>query len=159
MGHRNHHLYFWHLSDKMGILDDVLNTLSYEVAADSDNVRTNAQEVVTKRKRMSEDQEEKQHKKSFRNKVGTSLAYIALNDKAKELRMDEEKLDKYGLVFMDLEDDMDLRREQFYSSRIHYLKDRIHQHQTDIERMRKEIGLPVDDEEEEDDDVEEEGDE
>ena len=159
MGHRNHHLHFWHLSDKMGILDDVLNTLSYEVAADSDNVRTNTQEVVTKRKRMSEDQEEKQHKKSFRNKVGTSLACIALNDKAKELRMDEEKLDKCELVFMDLEDDVDLRREQFYSSRIHHLKDRIHQHQTDIERMRKEIGLPVDDEEEEDDDVEEEGDE
>jgi len=143
----------------MGILDEVLNTLSYEVAADSDNVRTNTQEVVTKRKRITEDEEEKKHKTIFRKKVGTSLAYIALNDKAKELRMDEDKLEKYQLLFFDTDDDIDLRKEQFYRNRINVLEDRVLQHQADIERMRKEIGLPVHHDEEGGDQEEEAEDE
>lgn len=154
MGHRNHHLYLWHLADKMGILDEVLNTLSYEVAVDSDNVRTNTAEVVTKRKRITEDEEEKTHKKNFREKVGASLSYIALNDKSKELQMDEEKLDKHELILLELDDEfVDVRKEQFCRMRIDYLRERIHQHHEDIKRMRKEVGLHVveseDDEEEE----------
>ena len=159
LGHKSHHLFLWHLSDKMGILNDVLNTLSPEVAADSDNVRTDTSQVQNKRKRPGDDEEEKKHKRSFREKVGSSLAHIALNDKMKELRLDEEKLDRYELAIFDLEDEegevSDVRKEQFYRTRINFLTDRIHTHQQDINKMRKDVGLAVegdsDNEEEEDD--------
>jgi len=98
LSHKSHHLFLWHLSDKMGILNDVLHTLSPEVAADSDNVRTDTLQVQNKRKRPGDDEEEKKHKRSFREKVRSSLAYVALNDKMKELRLVEEKLDRYELA-------------------------------------------------------------
>jgi len=65
MGHRNHHLCLWHLADKRGILDEVLNTSSHEVAVDLENVQTNTAEVVTKRKRITKDKEERNWSFSF----------------------------------------------------------------------------------------------
>jgi len=151
MGHKSHHLHLWHLSDKMGILNDVLNALSPEVAADSDNVRTDAAQVQNKRKRPGEEDEaEKKHKKNFRDNVGTSLACIALNDKMKELRLDEEKLDRCELALMDMDDGDDIRKEAFCRGRINWLQERVHLHHQDITRMRKEIGLPAADGNEDD---------
>jgi hypothetical protein len=37
-GQRFHHLYFWYLADLMGVLKNVLNVLSPEVAGDTDKI-------------------------------------------------------------------------------------------------------------------------
>jgi hypothetical protein len=74
LGLKIHHLYLWHLSDKMGVLKNVLNVLSKEVAVDSDNIPSGLSLTQKKRKSaVSSDEEKEAHKKHYREGVLTSL--------------------------------------------------------------------------------------
>jgi hypothetical protein len=75
-GLKVHHLYLWHLSDKMGVLKNVLNVLSKEVAVDGDNIPSGLSQTQKKRKSPPAsvpDEEREEHKKQFRNGVLASL--------------------------------------------------------------------------------------
>jgi hypothetical protein len=80
LGQRFHHLYFWHLADIMGVLKNVLNVLSPEVSADTDNIPDNT--VTTQKSRrgrsISDDErdEDRSAKKKFRMGVQSSLKTI-----------------------------------------------------------------------------------
>jgi hypothetical protein len=81
IGQRFHHLYFWHLADLMGVLKNVLNVLSAEVAADTDTVpreTTSTQRSRVKRSSptVDEEQEERRAKKKFREALELSLKDI-----------------------------------------------------------------------------------
>jgi hypothetical protein len=77
LGLKVHHLYLWHLSDKMGVLKNVLNVLSKEVAVDGDNIPSGLSQTQKKRKSPPvasvQDEESEQSKKHFRDGVLTSL--------------------------------------------------------------------------------------
>lgn len=45
LGHCIHHLYLWHLSDEMGVLSNVLNKLSKNVATESSKVPADTAQV------------------------------------------------------------------------------------------------------------------
>ena len=71
---RDHLLYLWHLIDMHGILENVLNVLSKDVAVDSDGkIRIGAQETQTKRRATIEKEEEKREQKKLRKDVGTAM--------------------------------------------------------------------------------------
>jgi cytoskeletal protein RodZ len=77
LGQRFHHLYFWHLADLMGVLKNVLNVLSAEVSADTDNIPDNtASTQRAKRRSASDDEKEECAKKKFRDGVQSSLKTI-----------------------------------------------------------------------------------
>jgi hypothetical protein len=82
IGQRLHHLYFWHLADLMGVLKNVLNVLSPEVAADSDTVpreTTSTQRARVNRRNsvnVDEDKDERRAKKKFREALELSLKDI-----------------------------------------------------------------------------------
>ncbi|CAB9524385.1 unknown protein [Seminavis robusta] len=103
-GQRFHHLYLWHLADTMGILSNVLNVLSKNVSADGNNTPATA---VTRRRRKAAElkEEERQQKKHFREMVGTSLSALAISSKEENIRIEEDKIEKY--VFAQLEARLD----------------------------------------------------
>jgi hypothetical protein len=79
LGEKSHHLYFWHLSDIMGVLKNVLCVLSSEVAADTDNIPGGFTQTQKKRgspKTSDDEREEREDKKRFREGVRTSLKSI-----------------------------------------------------------------------------------
>jgi hypothetical protein len=77
LGQRFHHLYFWHLADLMGVLKNVLNVLSAEVSADTDNIPDNtASTQRSKRRSSSDDERDEGAKKKFREGVQSSLKMI-----------------------------------------------------------------------------------
>jgi hypothetical protein len=73
-------LYFWHLAEEMGVLKNVLNVLSAEVSADTDNAPNNtAAPQRNRRSRISGDderEEDRAAKKKFRAGVQSSLKVI-----------------------------------------------------------------------------------
>jgi hypothetical protein len=76
LGQRFHHLYFWHLADLMGVLKNVLNVLSAEVSADTDNIPDNTASTQRSKRRAGSDDERDEDKKKFRNCVQSSLKMI-----------------------------------------------------------------------------------
>ena len=52
LGQRSHHAYFWDISQEVGVLDNVLNVLLDDVAADCDNVPTGTAKVQNKRRKI-----------------------------------------------------------------------------------------------------------
>ena len=86
LGHKHHHLYLWYLADKMGVLKNVLNIHSTEVAAAGDRVHKDTQAVQqTCRKSSVDDEKEKQERRAFRIAVGASLTAIAITTKQEAL--------------------------------------------------------------------------
>jgi hypothetical protein len=85
-GHRLHHLYFWVLADECGMLKNVLNILSSEVAGNTDNVPGDT--ALSKKTRLGirsslPNEEEKEKKKQkYRDGVEAALASIGqgMND-------------------------------------------------------------------------------
>ena len=133
LGQRFHHLYLWHLADTMGVLKNVLNVLSKEVAGDTDSIPSGC--VETQRKRNArfvvddeERLEENAKKQRFREGVMNSLKSIG--DELKEanvvqreghfaqmkvnldasilamraaVRTEEDKIEKWTLLKLDLD--------------------------------------------------------
>ena len=78
-GHREHHLYLWHLANTMGVLSNVLTVLSKAVAADGDSAPTDCSSSRKKRKKQEEGATQFQHS------ITSSLAYIAVSAKERRL--------------------------------------------------------------------------
>ena len=104
-GHRFHHLYLWHLSDTMGVLNNVLNILSKEVGADSGNVHIDTARVQRTRKRSNgDDEEEIADRCLFRKTLGVSMAQVAISQKEESIRREEEQAFKYKMMLYDMSD-------------------------------------------------------
>jgi hypothetical protein len=79
-GQKSHHLYLWHLSDTMGVLKNVLNVLSPEIAGDSEKCPKGLS--LTQKKRTGTDDPEKvfirieAKKQIFRDDVTSMLKDI-----------------------------------------------------------------------------------
>ena len=151
LGHREHHLYLWALTDEMGVLTRVLNTLSVDVGADSDQVHADTAQVQNKRKRsVDEDPEEKQERRTFRLSVGSALKDIAHSSKAElvattqtaiaamqhSLREEETKLERAELFKMEAEDDKDGKRTQYYDRMIRRHENRVHDMEVEMLTMK-----------------------
>jgi hypothetical protein len=78
VGQKFHHLYFWHLCEEMGVLKNVLNVLSAEVAGDTDSPpgETTCTQKRRTRVNVSDDEDERTGKKKFREDVAKSLKSI-----------------------------------------------------------------------------------
>lgn len=106
-GHRNHHLYLWHLADTMGIFSNVLNIMSSEVAANSTNVATDCAQVQKSRKRASTDGKEEAKKarveakqEAFQIGVVASLSSISAAQVQELLGREENKLREFKLALL-----------------------------------------------------------
>ena len=122
LGHRVHHLYLWQISDKMGILQDVLCVLNADVGGDGDNINTDtAQE--------REDDEERTERKRFRNTVGSALSAIALSTTHETLQKEEDKV---------LQLRLEMRRATNEEDREFYVK-LIEHHLNKITELTKEV--------------------
>jgi hypothetical protein len=153
LGHRVHHLYLWHLADKMGALKNVLSTLSAEVGADGDNVHTDTSQVQNKRKRTEEEEEEKRELRSYRASLSDSIRTLAASNKAdaitnmlsaithkqEMLVMLEDKMEKYELQKMEYEDAGDVGRIEYYGKQLGVLQKRHGEYSKDIRDLKAEL--------------------
>ena len=159
LGHQVHHLYIWHISDTMGILSDVLNVLSKDVRADSDYVHTDTAVVQRKRKKEASEEEakaeraERKDRKQFRNAIGNSMTYLAISDLRRDLRKEEDKVEKYELWEMEAREEGHDEKLKYYKKKAGYHRSRCAQIHMDINEMR--TGLKTTNEAESENDDEE----
>ena len=108
--HRVHHLHLWHLADMTGVLSNVLNVVSRDVAANGEACATNTQ-AVQRTKRRSEDgktnEEHAREKKlqdrkleSFRIGVVASLSSISMSQVQDLVCREEDKVLSFKLKML-----------------------------------------------------------
>jgi hypothetical protein len=137
LGHRVHHLYLWYLADKMGVLKNVLNILSADVAADGDRVHKDTQQVQNARRKVQEDDKEKKERRAFRLAVGSSLASIAVTTKEEALRKEEDKVERFTLAVMQAEDEGNEKKRKFYETLVAHHGERVTEYVEEIAKMKK----------------------
>lgn len=135
MGHKIHHLYLWHISDKMGVLKHVLHVLSTDVACDGDIPHQSTQQVQQSR-RNKDDEHERRERKAFRVAVGSSLGALAIAAKEKALRREEDKVERFLLSAMEAEDAGDERKTKFYEANANKHRKRVSQYIKEIDAMK-----------------------
>ena len=133
LGHRVHHLYLWHLADKMGVLQHVLNVLSCEVAGDSDNPPKGTSKVQRKRKSTIEDEEEREDRRQFRRHISASMSVIAVASHMEALSREEDKVTKYRLEMYRA---TNIDEKKFFESLVDHHKDRVIEIEQIIRDMR-----------------------
>ena len=148
LGQRVHHLYLWHLTDKMGVLQNVLNILSSDVGADGDNVRTNSSEVQNRRRRRDEEETERAERKQFRLTVGASLTQLAKTNQhmastAKEssIREEEGTLLKMKVDRLKAIAENDRARVSLYDELIDHHQARIYNYCEELTAMKTMAGI------------------
>jgi hypothetical protein len=137
-GHKIHHLYLWHVSDKMGVLKHVLCVLSNDVACDGDIAHRSTQQVQQAR-RKPDDEEEKKEAKSFRVAVSASLSNLAISTKEEGLAREENKVERLSLALMEAEEAGDDSKVQFYSKLVDHHGARVAQYMEEIVAMKKQV--------------------
>ena len=139
MGHKVHHLYLWYLADKMGVLQNVLNVLSSEVASDGDNIHATTQNVQhPQRSKLTQDDEHKKKEhRAFRIAVGSSLTAIAITSKEEALRRKEDKVERFTVKSMEAEEDGNDRKQKYYEGLAEHHSRRVAEYMEEIEDMKK----------------------
>ena len=116
LGHKHHHLYLWYLADKMGVLKNVLNILSTDVAADGDRVHKDTSSIQQARRRNNEDEKEKLERRAFRMAVGSSLTAIAITAKQEALRKEEDKVERFTIAAMEADEENNEKKRKYYDN-------------------------------------------
>jgi len=98
LGHRPHHLYLWHMGDKMGVLNTVLSQLLPAVGCNSDAVHVDTANVQQGLGRRRDDAEEREDRKRFRASLGASMSAIAIEGKENSIRKEEANCFKYEML-------------------------------------------------------------
>ena len=143
MGHRIHHLYLWHLSDKMGVLSNVLSKLSPIVAADSAKVASDTAQVQRPRntKRSSAEDGKLQHlerqqKSHFQSVVGSALSYLAITEKENNLRKEKKLVTEMKLGMLDAKSEA---HRAYYEELYDHHVGMVGQYQEELDEMKKEM--------------------
>ena len=131
-GHREHHLYLWHLADSVGILNSVLSMLSTSVALESGGSTAKPTSVPRRRQRqvlLEEEAEERARERERRNefRIGfnASMHEIALGTKQDLLLGLNDRLHDYELALADAEESGKSNRVRVFRNSIGRTQKRI----------------------------------
>lgn len=146
-GHRVHHLCLWHLADMTGILSNVLNIMSAEVAANSQNVATDTAQVQrSSKKRQADrdsDSDEQKKKATFMEKkqeafqmgVVASLSSISIAQVQESLGREEDKVREFRLKLLSASMSGDER--DLYESLVDHHTSKVSKFEDEIKQIRK----------------------
>jgi len=140
-GHRTHHLYLWYLADMTGILSNVLNIMSAEVAANSKTVATDTAQVQRNKRSAPDTDTDEQKKKVFMEKkheafqmgVVASLSSISIAQVQELLGREEDKIREFRLKLLEhLSDDA----RSLYESLVDHHTTKVSKFEEDIKQIR-----------------------
>ena len=121
----------------MGVLKNVLNILSTDVAANRDNVHKDTSAVQQACHQNNEDDKEKQERRAFRVAVGTSLTAIAITAKQKGLRKEEDKVERFTIAAMQAEGDNNEEKHKYYDNLASHHGERVSKYLEEIAKMKR----------------------
>lgn len=138
-GHREHHLYLWHLADTTGILSTVLNMLSAAVSTECGNVisttasKRRACDLLSEAELASERKQELRRRQLFRLGFNSSVRTLAMSAKEDHLLKLQERLFTLELAAVDSENCYNARKRMCYDAYIAAMKKSIAECQADFE--------------------------
>jgi len=143
-GHGVHHLFLWHLADSMGILSNVLNVMSPEVSASSENIPAETAAVQRPRKRRlsaADEAAEKTNKRredarreSFQVGVVASLSCISISQVQEQISRKEACIREFRLAL--LEPRMSNDKRELYNELIEHHQNKVAKFELDVKEMR-----------------------
>jgi hypothetical protein len=140
VGHRVHHLYLWHLADKMGVLQNVLSILSPDVSSDGSVAHPTTQQVQQPcRKNNKEDEQEKKDRRAFCVAVGASLTSLAITSKEDSLRHKEDKVERFTVAAKEAEENNDERKRKYYQNLADHHASRVSEYEEEIVAMKENL--------------------
>ena len=135
LGQRSHHAYFWDISEEVGVLDNVLNVLSDDVAADCDNVPSGTATVQNKRRKIDLEAKEEADM-NLRIRVQQSLDSIAVSTKEDFYWRQEKTLNSYCLHLLEAEHEGNTVRAKFYKKMVKDARKKVQQTLAELTKLK-----------------------